>query len=89
MPKGRGKMITARISHHQGKYQYTMAITSVLSESLWMFPDSCTADDGQSEGLSNGSLAQEVHLGNANGYSAVFLQGTFYLLWLHHHHHQS
>ena len=49
-----------------------MAITTVWSESSWAFPESHAADN--SERSSNGGLAQEAHLGNANGYAAVVLQ---------------
>jgi len=49
-------------------------------------PESCAADDSQSECSSNGSLAQEACLDNANALAAVFLQENaraFHLLRLH------
>ena len=57
---------------HKGKHQCTTATTIVRSEFLSAFPESCAVNNSQSEHSSNGSLAQEVHLDNAN--AAVFLR---------------
>lgn len=55
----------------RSKLNCITVIAVVWSESSWVFPVSCAADESQFVCLSNGSLAQ-VHLGNANGFSAVF-----------------
>jgi len=57
---------------HKGKPQCRMAMTIVRSESSSAFPESCAVNSSQSEHSSNGGLAQEVHLDNAN--AAVFLR---------------
>lgn len=58
-----------RLSVHHGNHNGVVGIFVGL-------PESCSADDCQSEHWSNGGLAWEVHLNDANGFAAVFLWET-------------